>query len=325
MTQEGQTGPLNTKDVSPRMVLKRVMKSASPFLVHKQKKIRMENTSESLAVSLKSLPSVSARYDQLDHSSTPVSTKVEHSIQSTISPANRTNGNHSTAPSQQAEVPKLMIKLKPILPKATQSGFPFIFTNSDSDNSQSVMQFFDSDLLFHSQLIFPGPKSKPFRNPSRIEPGQRLRWKCNAHPCRSHCVFGLLTQRNQIRYRQVNVLDLFHQFNILFCPMFFFYCFESCDECQRVFHFGCLDPPLKKTPKQRGYSWHCAECDPSVRLFDLLLYRSLLKCRILGPKWLIGFQRQALRSSTSFFRTDNLLSELFWTERNKIYRVRLYG
>ena len=175
MTQEGQTGPVNTKDVSPRMVLKRVMKSASPYLVHKQKKIRMENTSESLAVSLKSLPSVSARYDQLDHSSTPVSTKVEHSIQSTISPANRTNGNHSTAPSQQAEVPKLMIKLKPILPKATQSGFPFIFTNSDSDNSQSVMQFFDSDLLFHSQLIFPGPKSKPFRNPSRIEPSQRLR------------------------------------------------------------------------------------------------------------------------------------------------------
>ncbi|KAK6645407.1 hypothetical protein RUM43_001684 [Polyplax serrata] len=36
-----------------------------------------------------------------------------------------------------------------------------------------------------------------------------------------------------------------------------------CDECQKCFHFGCLDPPLKKSPKMRGYSWHCADCDPT--------------------------------------------------------------
>ncbi|EEB14250.1 PHD finger protein, putative [Pediculus humanus corporis] len=36
-----------------------------------------------------------------------------------------------------------------------------------------------------------------------------------------------------------------------------------CDECQKSFHFGCLDPPLKKSPKMRGYSWHCADCDPT--------------------------------------------------------------
>lgn len=37
-----------------------------------------------------------------------------------------------------------------------------------------------------------------------------------------------------------------------------------CDECRRTYHFSCLDPPLKKSPKRRGYSWHCADCDPTV-------------------------------------------------------------
>ncbi|VEN49569.1 unnamed protein product, partial [Callosobruchus maculatus] len=37
----------------------------------------------------------------------------------------------------------------------------------------------------------------------------------------------------------------------------------KCDECQKNYHFSCLDPPLKKSPKKRGYSWHCADCDPT--------------------------------------------------------------
>ncbi|XP_055525777.1 PHD finger protein 14 [Wyeomyia smithii] len=37
----------------------------------------------------------------------------------------------------------------------------------------------------------------------------------------------------------------------------------QCDECRKNYHFGCLEPPLKKTPKRRGYSWHCADCDPT--------------------------------------------------------------
>lgn len=37
----------------------------------------------------------------------------------------------------------------------------------------------------------------------------------------------------------------------------------SCDECKLSYHFGCLDPPAKKSPKQRGYSWHCEACDPT--------------------------------------------------------------
>ncbi|XP_013165051.1 PREDICTED: PHD finger protein 14 isoform X1 [Papilio xuthus] len=36
-----------------------------------------------------------------------------------------------------------------------------------------------------------------------------------------------------------------------------------CDECQRRYHFTCLEPPLNKNPKKRGYSWHCADCDPT--------------------------------------------------------------
>ncbi|XP_008194450.1 PHD finger protein 14 isoform X4 [Tribolium castaneum] len=36
-----------------------------------------------------------------------------------------------------------------------------------------------------------------------------------------------------------------------------------CDDCQKTYHFTCLDPPLKKSPKKRGYSWHCADCDPT--------------------------------------------------------------
>ncbi|XP_037952358.1 PHD finger protein 14 [Teleopsis dalmanni] len=37
----------------------------------------------------------------------------------------------------------------------------------------------------------------------------------------------------------------------------------TCDECRKQYHFTCLDPPVKKTPKIRGYSWHCADCDPT--------------------------------------------------------------
>ncbi|KAK6182171.1 hypothetical protein SNE40_009912 [Patella caerulea] len=36
-----------------------------------------------------------------------------------------------------------------------------------------------------------------------------------------------------------------------------------CDECQLCYHFTCLNPPVKKSPKRRGYSWHCEACDPT--------------------------------------------------------------
>ncbi|KAK3795819.1 hypothetical protein RRG08_052252 [Elysia crispata] len=34
-----------------------------------------------------------------------------------------------------------------------------------------------------------------------------------------------------------------------------------CDECKLSYHLACLDPPVKKSPKVRGYVWHCEACD----------------------------------------------------------------
>uniref|UniRef100_A0A8C7Z134 PHD finger protein 14 n=1 Tax=Oryzias sinensis TaxID=183150 RepID=A0A8C7Z134_9TELE len=45
-----------------------------------------------------------------------------------------------------------------------------------------------------------------------------------------------------------------------------------CDECQLCYHFGCLDPPLKKSPKQTGYGWICQECDTSSSKVNIALY-----------------------------------------------------
>ena len=74
----------------------------------------------------------------------------------TISTAARgaSNGHHSsssTAAASHGEVPKLMIKLKPVLPKVTpHTGFPFIFANSDSDNSEPVSKHFTFNYFFKS-------------------------------------------------------------------------------------------------------------------------------------------------------------------------------
>ncbi|XP_018494139.1 PHD finger protein 14 [Galendromus occidentalis] len=34
-----------------------------------------------------------------------------------------------------------------------------------------------------------------------------------------------------------------------------------CDECNRGIHWSCLEPPVKKNPKPRGYTWTCEECE----------------------------------------------------------------
>ena len=41
-----------------------------------------------------------------------------------------------------------------------------------------------------------------------------------------------------------------------------------CDVCKKCSHFSCLLPPVKKSPKVAGYSWHCNDCDPSDRDSD---------------------------------------------------------
>lgn len=58
--------------------------------------------------------------------------------------------------------------------------------------------------------------------------------------------------------------------------------FRRCDDCQKNYHFRCLIPPLKKTPKRRGYSWHCADCDPTVmRIYNTFV----LSANILSPSF----------------------------------------
>lgn len=53
-----------------------------------------------------------------------------------------------------------------------------------------------------------------------------------------------------------------------------------CDECLKGFHFQCLDPPVKKSPKVRGYSWHCANCDPTVSCLLMSVVLFLKPCKI---------------------------------------------
>ena len=34
-----------------------------------------------------------------------------------------------------------------------------------------------------------------------------------------------------------------------------------CDNCSLYYHFGCCNPPVRKSPKRKGYHWFCEECD----------------------------------------------------------------
>lgn len=53
-------------------------------------------------------------------------------------------------------------------------------------------------------------------------------------------------------------------------------CIFSCDHCQLCYHFACLDPPCKRSPKVRGYEWVCSICqsddneDSETRQVDFL-------------------------------------------------------
>lgn len=78
------------------------------------------------------------------------------------------------------------------------------------------------------------------------------------------------------------------------------FCFQiRCDECQKCFHFGCLDPPLKKSPKMRGYSWHCADCDPTVS--DLIVVsRKLASFAASLPQKLFSYPKKLSEFPTTF-------------------------
>jgi len=181
---EGSNG--DSSIASPKMVLKRVIKSSAPQFSKKLKKAKVHPV---FAVS------IAPNRECVDLDSTPVGIK---------------NGKCS----------KLKIKIKPILPKVAQSGFPFVFANSDSEQPQRVGS--PSSTRAETESVSSVVDSTMSTPKMKI-----ICFICSLNGLKSTTV--------------------------------------SCDECQRVFHLGCLDPPVKKTPKQRGYSWHCADCDPSGR------------------------------------------------------------
>ena len=100
---EGSNG--DSSIASPKMVLKRVIKSSAPQFSKKLKKAKVH---PDFAVS------IAPNRECVDLDCTPVGIK---------------NGKCS----------KLKIKIKPILPKVAQSGFPFVFANSDSEQPQRVI------------------------------------------------------------------------------------------------------------------------------------------------------------------------------------------
>ena len=135
------------------MVFKRVIKSSSPHHLKKRKKTsKLDRTDPSPETGLGStLTGRQTLYGQLDYNAhvkpTAICSRLDstdgnvHSIQeSKIGPA-------TPSVSSGTEVPKLKIKIKPVLPKVTQSGFPFIFANSDSEQSQAAQSPYSPLLL----------------------------------------------------------------------------------------------------------------------------------------------------------------------------------
>lgn len=60
-----------------------------------------------------------------------------------------------------------------------------------------------------------------------------------------------------------------------------------CDTCRKCYHFQCLDPPRKSTPRKRGYFWYCIDCIPSSDSEDNsweVLDRAEKMCRKVSSK-----------------------------------------
>uniref|UniRef100_A0A4W3HI25 PHD finger protein 14 n=1 Tax=Callorhinchus milii TaxID=7868 RepID=A0A4W3HI25_CALMI len=82
-----------------------------------------------------------------------------------------------------------------------------------------------------------------------------------------------------------------------------------CDECRLCYHFGCLDPPLKKSPKQTGYGWICQECDSTSS-----------KVRLNGC-----YLRNQLSTRLPKIEHGNYLSTAVWASSNLSLRMLEYA
>ncbi|TNN38525.1 PHD finger protein 14 [Liparis tanakae] len=94
-----------------------------------------------------------------------------------------------------------------------------------------------------------------------------------------------------------------------------------CDECRLCYHFGCLDPPLKKSPKQTGYGWICQECDTSSskrsrRVAVSVVYRRAgVHCGRRVSPGLLGGDKPALAKATSLLLSPRALRRIDFSSK----------
>jgi len=125
LTTEGQN--TDGSIISPRMVLKRIMKPSSPRHLKKRKKPKDDKVTKTPLVAEPVPMTAVTSIEKPSPSVTSVPPNGEF-IEFNSTPTGAKNGTCS----------KLKIKFKPILPKPTTSGFPLIFANFNSDQSQRV-------------------------------------------------------------------------------------------------------------------------------------------------------------------------------------------
>ena len=109
-------------------------------------------------------------------------------------------------------------------------------------------EFKDEESISIEAFTKPTPvKPKKPNNENSVRKGRDVRTKCDV------CL-GEGSNTNLVRYILLTLKF------IIFLNIFYFF---RCDECMKCYHFGCLNPPVKKTPKVSGWAWSCSNCAPS--------------------------------------------------------------
>ncbi|KAF4531881.1 hypothetical protein B566_EDAN000910 [Ephemera danica] len=125
-----------------------------------------------------------------------------------------------------ADQPRIKITIKPILPPSDQA-----------PGSSQQMFVASQPTVCLTPLVVSSTSSTPVATPSPAKPRARRPSNRPEPDVMTQCDTCQTPGTNQNLVR--------------------------CDECRKCFHFHCLEPPVKKSPKRRGYSWHCADCDPT--------------------------------------------------------------
>ncbi|KAG5671576.1 hypothetical protein PVAND_001769 [Polypedilum vanderplanki] len=190
---------------------------------------------------------------------------------------------------QGIEQPRIKIKFRAILQAGDDKKPPkFLWHvphegndmnngSSTANNSSLINELNQTQTIpigngHHLELTSPSPKKK--RKSQGENSAKRTRLLLNISPnknqeLQTQMIASASTTPTNIESQSINVLNKSLPLPSQICDV----CNEigvsqnmvKCDDCQKNYHFHCLMPPLKKTPKKRGYSWHCADCDPTDR------------------------------------------------------------